>query len=72
MGIATSKMDNALRNQPYLMCVGPYRYTKGAGEPKVSQFDVALLVYEEVLGLDIPVQHSMGVAVYSRSVLLVT
>lgn len=45
------------------MCVCAQRNTKGAGKTEIGELEVALLVDEEVLGLEIAVQDAVGVAV---------
>jgi hypothetical protein len=45
------------------MSVGAERDTKGASQTKISQFQVALLVNEQILRLEIAVQDAVGVAV---------
>lgn len=45
------------------MGVRPQRDAKGAGETKIGKLEVALLVNEEVLGLEVAVEHSVRVAV---------
>ena len=47
----------------YLMGVGPYRNSKSPGKSKIGQFDVALSVNEEILRLEVSVQHPVAVAV---------
>lgn len=44
------------------MSVNPHRNTKGPGQPKVSQLDFALGIDEQVLGLEVTMQHPVGVA----------
>jgi uncharacterized protein (UPF0212 family) len=38
-------------------------HAKGAGQPKVGELEVAVLVDEQVLGLEVAVQDAVGVAV---------
>lgn len=45
------------------MGVCAQRDTKGAGETEIGELEVALLVDEEVLGLEVAVQDAVGVAV---------
>lgn len=46
-----------------LVGVCAQRNTKGAGKTEIGELEVALLVNEEVLGLEIAVQDAVGVAV---------
>jgi len=46
-----------------LMCVRSDRNSEGPGETEVCQFDVACLVNEEVLWLDVTVEDAVSVAV---------
>lgn len=45
------------------MGVGSQRHAKRAGETEIGQLQVALLVNEQVLGLQVAVQNAVGVAV---------
>lgn len=47
----------------YLVSVGAQRHTKGSGKTEISQLEVALLVDEQVLRLQITVEDSVRVAV---------
>ena len=44
-----------------------YRQGSGGGEQEMSYLKLSPLIDEEVLGLEIPVQHSSGVAVGKSS-----
>ena len=48
---------------PYLVGIRPQRHTKSAGKTKIRQLEVAVLINQQVLGLQIAVQDAMGVAV---------
>ena len=52
----------------YLMCVCSHRNSKGSREAKICEFEIIFLVDEEVLGLEVAMQNSMGVAVQKASV----
>jgi hypothetical protein len=43
--------------------VGPQWHTKGASQTKISQLQIALLVDQQVLGLEITVKNSMSMTV---------
>ena len=45
----------------YLMCVDPHWDPEGPSQPKVGQFDDALVVDEQVLGLQVSVQNPSAV-----------
>lgn len=45
------------------MSIGTQWYTKGTRQTKIGQLEVTLLVDEEILGLQIAVEHSVSVAV---------
>ena len=45
------------------MSVCAQRHPKGAGQTKISKLEVAVLVNQEVLGLQVTMQHAMSVAV---------
>jgi hypothetical protein len=44
------------------VCVSPDWHAKRPGKPKVSEFDGALAVNEQVLGLEVTVQNPVHVA----------
>ena len=45
-------------NTVYLMCVGSHGQAKGTSQTKVCQLEIVVgAVYEQVLGLEVPVQH---------------
>jgi len=50
------------------MCVCSHRNSKGSREAKICEFEIIFLVDEEVLGLEVAMQNSMGVAVQKASV----
>ena len=45
-----------------LVCVLPQGHAKDASEAKVRKFDVQAAVQQEILGLEVSVQHSVVVA----------
>lgn len=45
------------------MGVGAQRHAKGTGKTEISELEVTLLVDQEVLGLEIAVEDTVGVAV---------
>ncbi len=52
-------------NAPYLMCVGPYWYPESPAQSKVGQLDGSLLINEQVLWLEVAMQHTSRVAEYN-------
>lgn len=46
----------------YLVCVCADRHPKGSRQTKVGELDLALGVDEEVLGLQVSMKNSVGVA----------
>ena len=64
--VLTSTQENLGGSVPQgddLVGVCAQRNTKGAGKTEIGELEVALLVDEEVLGLEIAVQDAVGVAV---------
>ena len=48
-------------DQAYLMCVGAHRGCEASGQAKVSNLDgVCVALHQDVLGLQVTVQHSIG------------
>lgn len=50
-----------LRTASHLVGIHPHRNTKGPSQAKVCQFDNALIVNQEVLGFQVPVEDSATV-----------
>lgn len=62
----TYKQQSAANWRPHLMRVDPDRNPKGSCQAKICQFNDALVVNEEVLGLEVPVKDTTTVTeVYS-------
>lgn len=55
----------------YLVGVGAERDTKGSGQTKIGELEVALLVNEQVLRLQVAVKNAVGVAVANTGAQLV-
>ena len=67
-GVLATTEQNLRRAVPEgddLVSVGAERNTEGASETKIGQLQVALLVDEQVLRLEVAVQNAVGVAVAS-------
>lgn len=45
------------------MSISSERDTKGSGKTKIGQFEVTILVNEQVLGLQVTVKHAVRVAI---------
>lgn len=63
--LATTEKDLrcAVPESDDFVCVGTERDTECAGQTEIGQLQVALLVDEQVLRLEVTVQHAVGVAV---------
>lgn len=48
---------------PYLMSICPQRHTKSASQTEIRQLQIALVVDQKILRLEIAVQNAVGVAV---------
>lgn len=55
----------------YLVGVGAQRDTKGSGQTEIGELEVALLVNEQILRLQVAVQNAVGVAVADTGAQLV-
>jgi hypothetical protein len=47
------------------MCVGPYWYPESPAQSKISQLDGSLLINEQVLWLEVTMQHTSRVTEYN-------
>ena len=47
----------------HLMRISPHRNPKRPSQPKIRKFKVIILVDQQVLGFEVPVEDSVGVAV---------
>ena len=45
------------------MGIGPHGYTKRPRQAKICKLEVVALVYEKVLGFEVTMENSMGMAV---------
>ena len=60
---AEQDLGGAVPERDDLVGVGPERDAKSAGQSKVGQLQVSLAVNQQVLGLEIAVQHTVAMAV---------
>jgi hypothetical protein len=68
--VLDSEVEN-VRREGYLVGVGAQRDTEGSCQTKIGELEVALLVNEQVLWLQVAVQNAVGVAIANTGAKLV-
>lgn len=71
MGVRCADVGGVDRTPADLVGICAHRYTEGPREPEVRQLQVVILVNQQILGLQIPVEDPVGVTIIKSSIQLV-